>query len=188
MEIVHVGGAKGVGKSSVLRELRKDLKAQDTRIEVLSASREYDKLSRTIYEKPLVDLTTQEILAIQKTFMQNVKDMPYNIIVLDSHYVDMSANGAIPLLQRSIWPDFACHIVIETDPEVVLHRRILDQTRKRQLDIATIAVEIEAERTEAQAISRETGKRTYILRTLDTLDESKEAIKDILRKEFRIKL
>ena len=188
MNIVHVGGAKGVGKTSVLQELRKDLRESNSNIEVLFTSVEFGNLSTVRYGKTLANLQTEERNAIQKEFMFNVKNMSFNIIILDSHYVDVTPKGIIPLLQKEVWSDFTCHIILEADPQTILRQRISDTKRKRQLDIKRISMEIEAERNQAYIISKETGATTYVLNSHGTLKETKEAIKDILRKEFRKEL
>jgi len=188
MNIVHVGGAKGVGKTTALKELRNELR-KPSEIAVLFTSQEFNNLATLRYGKTLGELQINQMKLVQEMFMHNVQKMLQKVVLLDSHYIDMTPTGiVIPLLQKQIWNDLTYHVILEANPEIILQRRVSDATRERQLDIELIVKEIKAERDEAYKIANETGTRILVLTNCNTPTEAKDAIKNILRGEFEVNL
>jgi adenylate kinase len=185
MNIVHFGGAQGVGKTTVLRYLRQDL-GERADIELLFSSKELGTLATKAYGKGLKALDSTETRQVQNLFMSDIRGLPYSTILLDSHYVSVTQGKVVALTPDEHVQAFNCHIVLEANPYTILGRRINDDRTKRVLDLPSIAGEIYEERNEAFRLAKQSGARIYIINAEGQVAKIAEAIKSILRNEFDI--
>lgn len=187
MEIVHVGGVSGVGKTMMLRELKRESNLSENKIHINSASRTLSELSLKHYGEELQRINTRQLLRIQKDYIKLVTKLPGQIVLIDSHHVKVS-NNQIVLLTPDIYKgEFSCHIIVEADPNIILQRRINDINIPRSTDKTIINLEISGEKEATYKIAVETGVNVYTVNN-NTL---KSAIRDmvtIIYKEFKIPL
>jgi adenylate kinase len=185
MNIVHFGGAQGVGKTAVLKYLRESL-SEGADVVVLSSSKELNNISTSEYGKTIKELNSVETRTIQELFMQNLRNSKNQNVLLDSHYVSISQGNIINLTPKEHAKEFNCHIVLEASPYTILTRRLNDDRTSRLLDLPTIVAEVYAEKNEALLLAQESGTRIYVVDAEGTIEKTADTIRSILRNEFEI--
>ncbi len=96
MKIIHLAGAKGVGKSTVLEELVKSNKFDSSRIEIIHTSKYLFKICKKYTDKAWSDFTEKEKVAMRSITMNSILRLDKEIVILDSHCIDMK--GAEPIV------------------------------------------------------------------------------------------
>lgn len=166
MILVHIGGAKGVGKSTTLNFLSSQMYPFSLR--AITISKFLFKLAETQYQRPWRLLTDAERIEVRAQLKPALLQLPYDVILLDSHYIDMVEGIPTPIMPQEIQEMIDIHIIIQADPQDVLTRRRNDlHTRQRDLDIDQIREEITHEEAEAQRIGVSYSKPVYVLTNVD---------------------
>lgn len=183
-KIIHVGGAKGVGKSTILHELEIHNKKE---IAVIYTSRFLYELCRKEYCKPLSELKKEEVRRLQEITMTVAKQLPHRVVLFDSHYVDLSGGKIIELTPEHHKKEFVMHILLEADILSILQRRVNDSARVRELDLKMIALEMFAERKAAFQIASENNAKVYIVKN-ESITVAVNEIKEILERDLNLLL
>ena len=176
--VVHMGGAKGVGKTSVSGVV-KSLVYPEEKIGVLNASACIkETIGSHLDWRLMVESERKRIRDL--TWSIKMLRYDHDIVLIDSHYVDETDGIYKIILSPDKWAHINTHIILETSAEQILSRRVKDKTRERDLDIKNIQKEIEAERDAAYMICKETGGHLLIMSN-DFLNDSANNILGVLR-------
>jgi len=159
--LLYVGGAKGVGKTRLLSEFRGEhIKGRETYVTHVS------DLLRTIAKEKFngwVNLSDIEKSRIRLEAIDAIKDMKYEIIILDSHYVEFDKGEFRAIIPEEFKKEIKGHILIEADYSTILSRRINDKIIQRELNPDLINIEIVSERNAAKSIAKETNTPIFII-------------------------
>lgn len=190
MKIVHVSGARGVGKTTVLQELERR-HGDELNVCSLHSSTVLSDLSRETYKKTLAELEEKELVTVQEKTIAMIKGMPFEIVLLDGHNVkvDFSSGKVTILTPEKHKREFDCHILMEADPQVIRARRVADcdVKIKREFSLDSIKMEIDEERAAAHRIAEDTGTSLYVVENRDLI-RSVDEIREILVREFKVVL
>jgi len=184
MKLVKLTGVRGVGKTSIIEELKVDSEIVAS-IGFIHSSKELTKLSFEICKRPLESLSGEDLFRVQEALIRNTKNMPQKIVVFDTHNVkiEQKTGKVIILTPYEHRKVFDCYILIEAEPEVIMARRQADNNMKRDHNLELIVTEINAEREESRQMAAETGANLYIVKN-NVISGAAEEIKRILRREF----
>jgi hypothetical protein len=154
--IVHVGGARGVGKSALLGLMSQTM-TKGLPLVVIPVSAFVQQLGRDIFSRNWAELTVGERDAIRNAFIQQVERFPKGVCVLDSHYVDVLPDGTVtPIIPITLRPLLQCHVVVDCSSQALLTRRRVDLVKLRPLNEEWIARERCGELSVAQQMAQET--------------------------------
>ena len=140
--LYFVGGAKGVGKSSVLNYINRSI---DT--DIINTGDFFRK------EKEVnSSLQPQEIIRSAKQKLINYI-LEENTLIIDTHYAGFVNNIYTPRFERGLYKDELNYleknrnlefILITLDPHTLFNRRIKDNNRNRDFKFSNIQRELEA--------------------------------------------
>ncbi|MFA7170222.1 MAG: AAA family ATPase [Candidatus Paceibacterota bacterium] len=181
--IVHVGGAPGVGKTTILKEIAATLKYPVCLIPIgvlinRIAADEFN--SQYFY---LLDIERKNIVR-EKAIKYILSLNEYDLILLDSQYVDMEADidkHMKPMMPVYFMKRVDIYVDIESSEKEILRRRMADSTKKRICELETITKEIKAEKNLALTIANEFCKPVYIINN-DNIEEAAKIFIDIMER------
>jgi adenylate kinase len=157
--IIHVGGAKGVGKTTILKKLSRYFKKRTGEdISLITVSEFLSNLAVSQFNKKWSDLTETERKTLREVAIQHFTSNESSVIILDSHYIDLKDGKPIDIMPDEFKRLIDIHVILEAKPEEILERRIKDGSKQRELDVSIIREEAEAEREAALRIAKELGK------------------------------
>lgn len=180
-KIVHIGGPKGVGKTSVSEAVKTVVSDANFSLAVLSGSSQVYDEGRCMFNKEWSELTENQRKQARQKSWETVTKLPYDVVLLDSHYVDIGDGHYKIILDEELWKDINYHVVLEAPIEMILLRRRNDQSRDRGLDINEIKYEAEAERSVAEYIARKTNVGISIIQT-DDFGNAVKGLYELLRR------
>ncbi len=179
MKFIHVGGARGVGKTTVLSQLN------STNVKIISTSRFLYSLTRTYLQKEWEDTNNEERVVLRKNAVDEMSKLKDEIVILDSHYVDIDNGFPVIIFPQELSKLVECHIVIESSPVSILSRRVADNINIRDLVLRTIEAEVQAEKHIAMEIAKENNaifqliQNEYVYDTSKKIDSIIESIKSL---------
>ena len=167
MRLVHIGGAKGVGKTSTMAELS-SLSLPGYTMLPITTSSVLAQGAQKSYGRPWAELGRDERKESRKNFKDALSSLSADVVFLDSHYVDIENGVPVPIMTDEINKIIDVHIVLEEEPSTVLERRIADISgRQRGMSMDEIVLEIDAEREEAIRLAADTGSPVHIFDNID---------------------
>lgn len=163
--IVYVGGVKGVGKSFTLDPVFSQLKDyQRAKVaEVMFKLLKKQKLIGQYDDMEKVSSSLKDKVRLQA--FQEILEVTSGNLVFDGHYAISSASGynfGIPL---EVVKEFNSLILLYNIPEIVLQRRQGDVSKKRELDLVRIELDLSTEEAFARFYGRIIGEKVKIIRT-----------------------
>lgn len=187
MKLAFVCGARGVGKTAVLKELEQ-AHGTELNFRIIHSSQAMIELSTNMYKKPLMQLDKKELFTVQSEIVKSIRSLPNRIVLFDTHHIkiDPEDRKITLLTPKAHGSEIDFHIVVEAEPQVILARRVADpaHTIKRSYNLEIIDLEIDAERKAAFQIAKETNSRVYIVKN-ETIGSSVKEITSILRRELK---
>lgn len=176
--LLHVGGAKGVGKTRLLSEFKGE-KIQNKEIYVIHVSNLLRDAAKGKFYN-WADLPDIEKRDIRLTAIDAIRKSRYGIVILDSHYVEFDKGNFRAIMPDEFKREINAHILVEADPNKILDRRINDKTVHRVLNVESIRQEIVSENRAASEIARETNTPLYIVNN-DSIESAVKEFKNLLR-------
>lgn len=144
--IIHVGGAKGVGKTTILSEIHGSASLMGYKVFTVHMSQMLQNLSYQKYNTKLTELTKSTRIDLRKEAASILTEANIPIILLDSHAIDMENGEPKTILPPEFEKIIDNYIVITADINTIRNRRIEDlDFRKRDLDLTNIKKEVESE-------------------------------------------
>src|SRR5947209_8175486 len=122
MRLIHVAGAKGVGKSSILSQLSLSTRI-DYSIKLISISHLLFNTAPNNFGLQWTALTDEQKCQVRENVVTNILSLPYDIVIMDSHYIEMEEGSSKCIVSPGIETFIDCHILIEAYPEIILERR-----------------------------------------------------------------
>lgn len=184
MKLVHIGGAKGVGKTTVLKYLEADATITNP-IRIIECSLQLKILGKTAFGNDWENLNDEQRAEMRRSLHTFICNLPYDAVLLDSHYAEVRDNKIRAWLPEEYKRSVGLHIVIEASLEDILARRLNDPVKKRRIDLNSIAEEVRAEIKTAMAIAKETNKKLYVITNHNSHNTAAELV-SLLRQEMVI--
>ena len=179
--IVHVGGARGVGKSALL-ELMSNTVTTTLPLVVTPTSAYVQQLGREMFNRDWTELSMSEKNAIRKAFIQQITTFSRGICVLDSHYVDVLPDGIVtPIVPLALQPLLHCHVVVDCTSEALLIRRKVDPIKSRPLNEAWIEQERCGELSVALQMAQGTGTPFHVVQNEEDVKYAAHCLGDIIK-------
>jgi adenylate kinase len=185
---VIITGVPGVGKTTVVNEALKQLKEQGTEYQSINFGSfmfevaKADNIVKDRDQMRTLDRAVQKRL--QQRAAQAIAKVPGNVLI-DTHASVKTPKGYLAGLPewvlREIMPDII--VLVETDDDQILMRRLTDETRSRDKEGArAIAEHQQFNRSIAAAYAMMTGCTIRIITNADfLLDRSSADLADVLR-------
>jgi|GEM_PF-3933566 len=170
MKIIHLAGAKGVGKSTVLEESVKSNKFDSSRIEIIHTSKYLFKICKKYTDKAWSDFTEKEKVAMRSITMNSILRLDKEIVILDSHCIDMKGAEPIVILSDEFKKHIDIFAVLEASPEVIHSRRAGDVNRTRDNNINNIEQEVFYEKEYSLLFSIDNNVPFVIIENIDLQD------------------
>lgn len=180
--LIFVGGAKGVGKSSILDLLRQD--PGEERINILDMSDVLEDAAVKRYGKGIVELgsMSREFQQMQTEIIEGARGLDFTSTFLDGHYLHVYPDGS-RILHYNFDPEFMvhfdAHVVITARPETILARRNRDSGKERKGDLRSIEMNQEGELEEAQRLAGIEGKEAFVIENT-AMEQSVEQLRGFL--------
>lgn len=175
--ILHVGGAKGVGKTRLLSEFEGTrINGKDICVAHISGLLRSAAKERSW---DWADLSNAERSCLRFEVIDRIRSMRRDVIVLDSHYVELREGEFKTIFPDEFKSEMDGHIVVEARIATILSRRIYDKTVKRVLDPVSIGKEMVAERNAATAVAEETNTPVRIVDNA-SLGSALRAFRDVV--------
>lgn len=179
MELVYVGGGHGVGKTTILKELSTSIQSHKNECCIVYGSQLVAQIAKYKFgfnwsTELGISRQTQKIENVREYAVEYLAKLPHKLVILDSHYVEMSSGTARCIVSDQLKKLINTHILIEAPPELILRRRIMDTTKTRDIDINMLRKEVDSEKKTAISISTETCKPLYILQNIEPVETSKK--------------
>jgi adenylate kinase len=185
---VIITGVPGVGKTTVINEALKNLKEQGVEYQSINFGSFMFEVART--DNIVKDRDQMRTLdrAVQKRLQQRaaqaIAKVPGNVLI-DTHASVKTPKGYLAGLPewvlREIMPDII--VLVETDDDQILMRRLTDETRSRDKEGSRSIMEHQQfNRSIAAAYAMMTGCTIKIITNADfLLDRSSADLADVLR-------
>ncbi|MCL4379583.1 MAG: AAA family ATPase [Candidatus Marsarchaeota archaeon] len=183
MTIVHVGGARGCGKTTVLKEVAQ-LVGKDE-MHIVYASEVLASVAMKTFGEPWLGLGDIERKKVRDATISYITKLQTGIVLVDSHYVELDNDHVKAIVPDDFNKGIGCHIIIEAPPKYVQARRQADNFKFRTTDISSIKKEITAEREEAQRLAGLTGASLYMVENVYVSHAASNVI-SLLRTGVRI--
>jgi len=156
-EILAVGGAKGVGKTTALKGLQELSPAQ-----VIYVSAELNRFSLTKHSKRLSELDIPKRDEVRKEYGEGLAERLIkssdNKVYVDLHYTDIREDPD-KILHPALFLSIVNYFIIMTaDLEVIHERRSAGTTRKRELNLEKIKTEQDSELNCVTRLAHSYGK------------------------------
>lgn len=162
---VVVGGIPGVGKSTVVDELRGRLGARLEIVNYGTVMMEEARLRGAGNRDEMRRLPAQVQREIQASAAGKIAAMPAEFLLVDTHFSIRTPQGYLPGMPShvvsALSPDALA--VIAASPEEISSRRAADSTRIREASLESVREELEMERLFAVAASNESGAPLAII-------------------------
>jgi|SRR3989344_4806138 len=182
---VHVGGPRGVGKSSVLNHMSQTVTI-GLPLVVMPASAFVIELGMERFARSWGELTVAEKGEMRKAFVEHLKQFCQGVYVLDSHYVDVLPVGKVQsIIPIELYPLIGCHVVIDCSVNALLARRKSDIAKKRSLNKRHIERERHGELAVAQRVARETGTPFHVVPNEQDVEYAAECLGGIIKARWR---
>lgn len=159
--IIHIGGAKGVGKTTVLSCFPKFTDCLNG-ISIITVSTLLANISGSTFGTPWPVLDESLRIKTRKLAIEHLISLK-GAVLIDSHYIDLVDGRVITIMPEDFKPCIDVHVVIESDPRTILERRLKDRYRQRECDLDRIIREIRAEREVAISIAKEFGRPVHFV-------------------------
>lgn len=168
--IVHVGGAHGVGKSLILKNMS-NVVSSILPLTIVSVSTEVSRLGMERFGRSWNRLNSEERNLMRDIFISNLSQSKHGIRILDSHYVDVLDSGQVQdIIPKRLYAFIDYHIVVDCSSDVLAERRKLDTTRKGVLDKKVIGEERRGELVIGRKIAQETKKPFCVVSNSEGVD------------------
>lgn len=156
-EILTVGGAKGVGKTTALKELQESSRAQ-----VVYVSAELKTFSIVNYSKRLSEHDIPQRDEVRKEYgevlARRLERSRNNRVYVDLHYTDIREDPD-KVLHPALFLNIINYFVIMTaDLEIIQKRRLIDKARARELSLEKIKAEQDSELNCVTRLANNYGK------------------------------
>lgn len=174
--IIHIGGAKGVGKSTVVSKL----KETDPTLTVMAVSERLMSVARNILGKEWKDANDEQRALARRTLCGEIRSLP-GTVILDSHYIDMVDGSPKIVFPRELLRDVGVFVIMTCSPAEILRRRTTDNNRNRSQSLEEIAEEMEAERIVADELSRQNGTSPCITITNSEVGQTVVEMQGLIR-------
>ncbi len=179
--IVHVGGARGVGKSALLGLMNQTV-TNRLPLVVVPTSAFVQQLGREVFNRNWAELSVGEKDATRKAFIQQVDTFSRGICVLDSHYVDVLSDGTVTsIVPLELRPLLQCHVVVDCTGGALLMRRKVDLIKSRPLNEEWIERERCDELSTAQQMAQETGTPFHVVCNDQDVKYAAHCLGDIIK-------
>ena len=153
--IMHIGGPKGVGKTTIANQLTE----RCPQYTILTVSDELGRLSERQFGKKWSFLDDQQKRGARTDLCSEIVKMS-GVVILDSHYIDLLNGKPISVFPEELAASVDIFAVMVCTPEAILQRRILDG-RTRTLSLDEIVKETEAERKAAYNLATHNGHARF---------------------------
>ncbi|NHK29753.1 MAG: adenylate kinase [Asgard group archaeon] len=172
-KIAIVGGVPGVGKTTVINHALYYAKEEDLEIVILvygSVMMEIAKLDYNVQNRDeLRNLSPANQKEIQKRAAMRIAERARGkIAIVDTHYTIKTGTGSflqgIPQwVSDELNPSLL--VIIETDPDEIIQRRSIDESRTRDHDTTSLLFEHQLiNKTVASAICQKTGALLAVIK------------------------
>lgn len=159
--LIHVGGAKGVGKTTIFKQ---GISLPEHDIKTIQMSYLLNEFGKLEFGLKWVNLNSAQRIYIREKGIKYILSLRDDAVLLDSHYIDINNNGVEPIMPKELQKLIDIHIIIESSPDEILKRRLNDLNRERSYDINLIEKEIASERNVAMEIANNFKKPIYIIK------------------------
>lgn len=143
-EILAVGGAKGVGKTTVLKHLQELSQHQ-----VVYVSSKLNSFSLAKHSRRLRELDVPKRDDVRKEYgeilAERLAKNSSNRVYVDLHYTDIREDPDKVLHPALFLSIINCFVIMTADLEVIQARRLADETRTRELNLEKIKAEQDSE-------------------------------------------
>lgn len=185
--LIHVGGAKGVGKTTIFEQ---GINLPEYAIKTIPMSFLLNEFGKLEFGLDWMYLDSTQKTYIRKVALKYILSLKDDAVLLDSHYIDINDSGVEPIMSKELQNLIDVHIIIESSPEEILRRRLNDISRKRSYDMGMIEKEIASERNAATEIANNFKKPIYVIKNENINNTVLEIISivkmEILKKQFTI--
>lgn len=155
MRRILVGGIPGVGKDTVMRELKSIIGSEPAYINfadlmLAAASQEFDR-------NELQDLSTPDKRRLRQIVFTKIEDKPH--VLVNGHYSLVREDTATGALSFEIAFDtcfshiFSSFVCLTAPPKEILARRLSDNSRERITDYGIIRLEAAVEKAFGDYVS-----------------------------------
>ena len=186
MVVIAIGGVKGVGKTTLLKNLESVL-SNEPPTEVVYGSSKLNEIALKEYSKSLNELSSRQTEYVHSLFLDYIEKDRSSVTFVDMHYADVVDGKIKNLVSQRSGNMYDIHIFLDAPAEEILNRRINDKSRLRNLTISDIYTEINAEKTIAENTAREYNKKLCYFSNIEIKNAIDEIIK-IVKMEFNIDL
>lgn len=179
--LIHVGGARGAGKSLVLARMSQSVTV-GLPLVVIPVSAFVIELGLERFGHGWDELTILEREDVRKAFIKHLQQLPQGIWVLDSHYIDILSGGTIrPIIPVELYPLVGCHVIIDCSRDILLARRKGDLAKRRSLNKRHVERERRSELSVARQIAKKTGTPFYTILNEQDPAYATERLGDIIK-------
>lgn len=161
-----MGGAKGVGKTTILEKLEGSKLERGHVLKIVHVSEFLQSLSNELFRQRLRELSTTQREDLRHIAVTKIKSLEGDVILLDSHYIDMQGSVPTIIMPPEFEPVMDGHIVLTATAAVILERRRADQKRERGLDIESIQIEADSELRVATELAKKYDRPVRIVENL----------------------
>lgn len=163
-EIIAVGGARGVGKSTTLSFL-----SQNTGEKVIFVSQELTKFCLHETGRGLFSYSSEEKDILRESFgeylINKFLEQRTGRFILDLHYTDYREGHDKVIQPECILERISKYVILDASSNSILRRRHFDSNRVRDLDLKLIEVERISERKAAERLAAYYKKPFYLFST-----------------------
>lgn len=181
--VIYTGGIKGVGKTTLLSKLLAHpsvINLEYKRVKIA------EKMFRILQERGLIkeyeELQTIDV-EIQKevraeAFKEAFKEQ--GNLIFDGHYAISSPYGYSFGIPVEIIKEIDCYVLLYNSPKVIERRRREDTSKKRELDLSKIKLDLKVEEAFASFYANITGKTLIKIKTDNkTLDKMIKILNEV---------
>lgn len=158
--IVYIGGVRGVGKSTLFSNLSfhypmislsyEKVKISEKMLELLQRK----KLIRKYEELETVNMKAKDDARLD-SFKETLKNQKN--LLFDGHYAVASSCGYSYGIPLEVIKNIDYFVLLYHDPRVILERRKKDASKKRNLNLYEIELDLKIEKTFANFYANSTG-------------------------------
>lgn len=153
--IIYIGGIKGVGKTTLLSKVFEDslIKSKYKRVKIAEKMFEIGKakgLIKSYEELEKMDIEKQTEIRLE-AFQRIMKEE--GNLVFDGHYAISSSHGYFYGIPLEGIKKINYYLLLYHDPTVILERRKNDISKKRELNLKKIELDLKVEEAYAEFYS-----------------------------------
>ncbi len=183
MEIVYVGGAHGIGKTTILKKLEQKISIVGEDYCVVYTSQIVVNIAKQTYGLNWVNLNTVDKDRVRSKAIESIVSMQHNVLVLDSHYIDIDHKVVKIIVPEQLKPLISLYVLIDVPDNILFWRRYNDYARNRECDLDLINLELTAERAAAIELAKERSKTLNVIINED-YERAANELFSLLRKNF----